>query len=452
MSDAEAGRKDDDRDEEGFPSLTSAMALPGDWSSRAVYSLGFLTLISSFNYLDRALLGLALPAIKAEMHVSDATLGLVSGLVFVLFYSLLGIPIAWAADRWNRRNIIAVGFAFWSVMTALTGWAANIGQLALARFLMGAGEGCVLAPSNSVISDLFREERRPLALSIFATASAISSILFFPILGWVEQHYGWRTMFIAAGVPGTALALLFVATVREPVRGRTEAHRSIAEAAKIGETVRFLLHSRAYLALVAAATFMGLNVFAASVWSPTFLARVHGMGMAEIAATIGPLRGGFGVAGVVLGGLAVDRLARRARHWRVTLPALACLLAAPAELLFLLGDSPVLWMVGFAASAFLTLVHQGPLFALVMSIARVRMRAVAMAILLLSTSFLGLAVGPYVVGALNDMLAPSLGVMAIRYSLLVIVASALAGGGMLLLAGRYIEADVARADALSVKE
>ena len=419
---------------------------------QAVYSLGFLTLISSFNYLDRALLGLALPAIKAEMHVSDAMLGLVSGLAFVLFYSLLGMPIAWAADRWSRRNIIAIGFAFWSIMTALTGWAANIWQLALARFLMGAGEGCVLAPSNSAISDLFREERRPLALSIFGTASAIASILFFPVLGWVEQHYGWRTMFIVAGIPGAALALLFVATVKEPARGRTEVHKGAADIAHIGETLRFLLRSRAYLALVAAATFMGLNVFAASVWSPTFLARVHGMGMAEIAATIGPLRGGFGFAGVFLGGLAVDRLARRARHWRVTLPALACLLAAPAELFFLLGDLRTLWMAGFAASAFLTLVHQGPLFALVMSIARVRMRAVAIAILLLSTSLLGLAVGPFVVGVLNDMLAPSLGVMAIRYSLLVIVVSALAGGGMLLLAGHYIEADAARADAASSKE
>ncbi len=441
MSDAEAGGE-----------KSGAIPLPGDWSVQAVYSLGFLTLISSFNYLDRALLGLALPAIKAEMHVSDAMLGLVSGLAFVLFYSLLGMPIAWAADRWSRRNIIAIGFAFWSIMTALTGWAANIWQLALARFLMGAGEGCVLAPSNSAISDLFREERRPLALSIFGTASAIASILFFPVLGWVEQHYGWRTMFIVAGIPGAALALLFVATVKEPARGRTEVHKGAADIAHIGETLRFLLRSRAYLALVAAATFMGLNVFAASVWSPTFLARVHGMGMAEIAATIGPLRGGFGFAGVFLGGLAVDRLARRARHWRVTLPALACLLAAPAELFFLLGDSRTLWMAGFAASAFLTLVHQGPLFALVMSIARVRMRAVAIAILLLSTSLLGLAVGPFVVGVLNDMLAPSLGVMAIRYSLLVIVVSALAGGGMLLLAGHYIEADAARADAASSKE
>ena len=139
----------------GDPAGTRARA---DWTLATSYSLGFLTLVSAFNYLDRSLLGLALPAIKAEMQVSDTALGFVSGFAFLLFYSLLAVPIGWVADRSNRRNIVAFGFAFWSVMTLLTGWVANIWQLALARFLMGAGESCGLPPSNSMISDLFRKE------------------------------------------------------------------------------------------------------------------------------------------------------------------------------------------------------------------------------------------------------------------------------------------------------
>jgi MFS family permease len=127
-----------------------------DWNARAIYALGFLSLISAFNYLDRSILGLALPLIKTEMHVSDTALGLVSGLAFAGFYSLLGLPIAWLADRWNRRNIIALGFAFWSVMTALTGLVANIWQLAATRFLMGAGEACGLAPCFAGPADLWR--------------------------------------------------------------------------------------------------------------------------------------------------------------------------------------------------------------------------------------------------------------------------------------------------------
>lgn len=420
--------------------------MPGDWNFSAMYGLGFLTIVSAFNYLDRSLLGLALPAIKAEMHVSDTMLGLVSGLAFLLFYSILGVPIAWAADRYNRRNIIAFGFAFWSLMTMATGWVANVWQLALTRFLMGAGEACGIAPSNSIISDLFRAERRPLAFSIFGTAVSISSILFFPVMGWVGYAYGWRAMFVVAGIPGIILALVFALTVKEPERGASEAKR-IEKAAREGfrTSIAFLAKSRAYIFIVLGATMMGLNVFAASVWTPTFLTRVHGLTLIEVAGTTGPIRGIFGVAGVLLGGLLIDRMGRRAAHWRMTIPAVACLLAAPAELVFLLADNHALWLSGYAASAFLLLIHQGPIFAAVMSVARLRMRAVATSILLFCAALVGQALGPLVVGYLNDVLHPQLGDIAVRYSMLVIVVTALAGGIMFLLAGRYIEADSKRA-------
>jgi len=417
----------------------------GDWSYSATMGLGFLTLISSLNYLDRSLLGLALPAIKAEMHVSDTVLGLVSGLAFLLFYSLLGVPLAWAADRWSRRNIIAIGLAFWSLMTMATGWVTNVWQLALTRFLMGAGEACGIAPSNSMLGDLFRDKRRPLAMSIFGTAVSISSILFFPLMGWIGQHYGWRKMFVAAGVPGILLALAFVLVVREPVRGQAEQAAARAAREPVVATIRFLLGSRTYLALVATATFMGLNVFAAGIWIPTFLQRVHGMTIAETAALIGPLRGVFGLAGVLLGGLAIDRLIPRQPHWRTMLPAIACFLVVPVELAFLLSNSRSVWVAAFASSSFLVLIHQGPLFAMVMSVVRVRMRAVAVSVLVLFSALLGQASGPAIIGALNDGLAARFGENAIRFSLLVIVASAFAAGICLLVAGRYLEADIARA-------
>ncbi|MEP7349777.1 MAG: MFS transporter [Sphingorhabdus sp.] len=421
----------------------------GDWSFQAVYSLGFLTLVSTFNYLDRSLLGLALPQIKAEMQLSDTVLGLVSGLAFVLFYSIMGVPIAWAADRWSRRNIIAAGFAFWSLMTLATGWVANVWQLTAARFLMGAGEACGIAPSNSMTADLFRAERRPLAYSIFATAASISSILFFPIAGWIGQHYGWRQMFIVAGIPGIVLALLFLMTVREPRRGASESSAGVTQGRPsqdldripFWQSVRFLLRSRAYLALLAGATFMGLNVFASAVWTPTFLTRVHGLTLGEIAATIGPIRGICGVAGVLLGGMLIDRLGRKAPHWRMNIPALACILVGPAEVLFALSDAHPVWLGAYAATGFLLLIHQGPVFAAVMVVADVRMRAVATSILLFCAAMFGQAVGPLAVGIMNDALTASLGDQAIRYSMLMIAVTAVLAGLSFWLAGRFIAAD-----------
>ncbi|MDX9874498.1 MAG: MFS transporter [Spongiibacteraceae bacterium] len=426
----------------------SVQSTPADWQPRTVYSLGFLTLIATFNYLDRSIIGLAIPAIKAEMQVSDTALGLVSGLAFILFYSVMGIPIAWAADRWSRRNIIAIGFAFWSFMTMATGWVTNIWQLAMTRFLMGAGEACGIAPSNSIISDLFRSERRTLAFAIFGTAASISSLVFFPIMGWIGQLYGWRQMFVAAGLPGVVLALVFVLTVKEPQRGAVEKRKQPAERRSFRQTIAFLMRSRAYICLLAGATFMGLNVFGASVWVPAFLERVHGYQMGEIASLIGPLRGICGFAGVLLGGFAMDWLGRKAHpKWRMTLPALACLLTGPLEVIFLLANSQWVWMPAFAASAFLTLIHQPAVFAAVVAVAQVRMRALATSVLLFCSALLGQAVGPFMVGAVNDLLAPVYGDMAIRYSMLAVAATAVLGGCMLWLAGRYMAADIARTDA-----
>jgi MFS family permease len=423
-----------------------AAPLRGDWTFPAVYGLGFLTLISAFNYFDRSLLGLAMPQIKAEMQVSDTVMGLVSGLAFVLFYSIMSVPIAWAADRWNRRNIIAAGLAFWSLMTLATGWVTNIWQLALARFLMGAGEACGIAPANAMTADLFRPARRPMAYSIFATATSISSILFFPVAGWIGQHHGWRQMFIVAGIPGICLAGLFLLTVREPRRGASD--RSIAvpgigsgegeKGMPFWQCVRFLLGLRAYLALLAGATLMGLNIFASSVWTPTFLTRVHHLSLAEIAGTIGPIRGLCGLAGVLIGGMLIDRLGRRAPHWRMSIAAIACLCLGPAEVLFALSDARPVWLGAFSASAFLLLIHQGPVFAGIMAIAPVRSRAVATSILLFCSAMFGQAVGPLLVGVMNDVLEPDFGAQGIRYSMLIIATTAVLAGLSFLLAGRFI--------------
>ena len=359
-----------------------------------------------------------------------------------------GIPIAWAADRYNRRNIIAAGLAFWSLMTSLTGWVASIWQLAVVRFLMGAGEACGLAPSNSMIADMFRKERRALALSIFGTGSSLAYIVFFPILGAIGELYGWRQMFVFAGVPGILLSLVFYLTVREPERtgGPAQAQRLLSNDPRgIFADLGFLFRTPAYLYLLAASTFMGLNVFAASIWTPTFLERVHGLSIGTIASIIGPIRGIFGFAGLLLGGFLIDRLIRRSPHWRVTVPGLACLILAPVEVAFLLSEPKWIWLTAFAASAALTLVHQGPLFALVMEVVPSRMRAIAIATLVLSSGLLGQAGGPLIVGALNDWLGPTMGQGAIRYSMLIIAVTAALSGLLILMAGRHLEDGRAKA-------
>jgi predicted MFS family arabinose efflux permease len=295
-----------------------------------------------------------------------------------------------------------------------------------------------------MLADLFRKPSRPLALAILGTANSLAFIAFFPVVGWIGEQHGWRQMFVAAGLPGIVLALVFFLTVREPTRGAAEELPQRLARESLFGTIRFLAGSRAFLLMALGAMFMGANAYAAGTWSAAFLMRVHGLSLSEIASWTGPLRGVLGGAGILLGGVLTDRLSRRDARWRLGIPAIACLLVAPAEVLFLLGDRTPLWTTGFALTSLFTLLHQAPVFAAAMSVARVNMRAVAISILVLFASLLGQVIGPVLVGFLNDQLQPVVGDTAIRYSLLVIAASALAAGLSFWAAIRFLEADARR--------
>ena len=245
----------------------------GDWTTGSIYALAVLTLISTLNYFDRSVLSLVLPLIKAEFKVSDTKLGVVTSLIMV--YALFGVPIAWLAERWSRRNVIAIGLGFWSLMTVLTGFAASIWQLGLFRVLMAIGESCGLAPSQSMLSDIFSKARRPLVLSILTTASSIAAIVYSPVAGYVAQHYGWRATFWMAGAPGLLVALLFLFTVREPKRRASAGDAPAPVTAPLWETLAFLAGSRAYLLCLLGTSLMGVYLYGVSAWGTMFLVRVR---------------------------------------------------------------------------------------------------------------------------------------------------------------------------------
>jgi len=182
---------------------------------------------------------------------------------------------------------------------------------------LGLVSGLAFAPSNSMLADLFRDERRPLVLAIFGTAASLASIVFFPLLGWVGQHDGWRAMFIACGAPGLLLALLFGISVREPRRGSSEREPRGLRVYSILEAVGFLLGSPAYLFILLASMFMGATVYAGSTWNSSFLVRIHHLPLGQVAASIGPIQGLAGGVGILLGGTLTDRLGERDERWRL---------------------------------------------------------------------------------------------------------------------------------------
>jgi MFS family permease len=411
-------------------------------SLRRYYVLALLTVIYALNFLDRTIFNVLIEPIKKEFALSDTTMGLIAGFGFVLFYSLLGIPIARLADRISRRNIIAAALAFWSAMTFLCGTAQSVAALTLARIGVGIGESAGTPASQSLISDLFDKNDRPRALGIYAIGTYLGVFLGYFIGGWVNQHYGWRTAFFTAGLPGIALAGVLWLTVAEPRRSAPVDH-PVRDAWR--PTLGFLISQKTFLIVLVGFCLTTYTNYATSAWIPPFLARVHHLSSVEIGTYAGTFKGLFGMAGTLAGGLVVARIGRRDDRWKLWAPAVASGLAGPVFAVCLLTPDFTTMVAALALTSFLVGFHLGPIFAIAQTVARPNMRALASAIILLTATCFGQGLGPLGVGIINDLLAGSSGAYAVRYSLLSASLTTMLGALFFLRAAQTIRADIVRA-------
>ncbi|HEX2486836.1 MAG TPA: MFS transporter [Myxococcota bacterium] len=385
--------------------------------AEAQWVLGLLFVVYVFNFVDRQILSILVEPIRRELGVSDTAMGFLTGGAFAVFYTFAGIPIARFADRSVRRTVIAVGCAVWSAMTAASGLARGFADLALARVGVGVGEAACSPPAHSLLADYFPPERRATALAIYASGIHFGTAFGYLAGGWINAVFDWRTAFMAVGLPGLALALLVRLTVREPERGLSEGGAAAESVPDTSEVFRFLwaLPSFRHLSFASALTaFAGYGV---AIWTPAFLMRVHGMGSGEIGTWLGLIAGLGGASGAWLGGVTVDRLGARDPRYSVLVPAAAALAGLPFAMLLLFWPEPRVALVLGIPATVVGAMWLGPVFALTQTLVRIRMRAVASAILLFVVNLIGLGLGPQVVGALNDALRPSYGDAAVRYSL-----------------------------------
>ncbi len=369
-------------------------------------------------------------------------MGLLAGFGFVLFYSLLGIPIARIADRVNRRNIVALAFAFWSAMTFLCGLASSVTTLALARIGVGIGESAGTPASQALLADLFDKNERPRALGIYAIGTYLGVFLGYFIGGWVNQHYGWRTAFFTAGLPGLALAALLWLTIAEPKRG---AMAETFAPEPIGPTLRFLMTQPSFIIVLIGFCLTSYTNYATASWIPPFLARVHHLSSAEIGTYAGTFKGLCGIAGTLAGGLVVGQISRHDDRWKLWAPAIMSGLAGPVFALCMLTPNFVIMIAALATTSFLVGFHLGPIFAIAQTVARPSMRALASALVLLTATCFGQGVGPLAVGMINDALKGAFGADAVRYSLLSAAATTTLGALLFVWAARFIRGDIARA-------
>lgn len=377
------------------------------------YALAVLTTIHIFSQMDRVALAILLQMIKTDLHLSDAQLGLLSGLAFALFYALLGVPLAWLADRTSRLRLISVCLVLWSSMTALGGLAKSYPLLFLSRVGVGVGEAGCLPPSYSLISDYFPRAKRALGLSIYNTGAAIGMIGGMTLTGYLGEHYGWRAALQIIGLAGLPLALVTILTLREPPRPKTERPKET-----MLQSLWVLLHKRTFIHLSVAYALSHIATQGYGQWAPTFLMRSFDMKPTEIGAWLGGMGAVGGMTGLLTGGFLASRLVPRNQRWDIWIPAISVACCIPLFIVMVLSPYAWLNLLANGIIAFLTGVG-GMAAATVQSYTEPFRRATAAAVMLFLLSLLSSGIGPFLIGLTSDMLAPALGAESLRYALLI---------------------------------
>jgi len=389
----------------------------------------------TLSFLDRQIIVILSEAIKNELDITNFQLGLITGLAFAIFYTLLGIPIANLSKRHSRPTIIAVSMALWSGFTVLSGYATNFTMLALARLGVGFGEAGCNPCAHSMIADLVPAEKRASSLATYSLGLPIGSMLGLVLGGLIADAYGWRIALFVAGAPGLLLALVIALTIRDP---RSNARRFSSTPTppppRFRETIAELGRKRSFWYVAFATGMLGFVGYGHGAFFAPFFLRAHMAGVTSLAQQFGVGPQGFlGIAGALtmglgslvgtwLGGVLADRAAKRNKEAYVRIPAIAALLSLPFLFaMYSVSNTSVALMLGFIPT-FLNALWYGPVYALTQSVVSPQNRAMAAAILFFVLNLIGLGLGPMSVGALNDFLAGSAGLgdaEGIRWTLLI---------------------------------
>ena len=351
--------------------------------------------------------------IRKSFAITDFQYGLLHGLAFTLFYTLLGLPIGRLADRRSRRAIIGVGVIGWSLMTCACGLVRSFGGLFVARMGVGVGEAALSPPAHSMLSDLFPAKLLPRAMSIFTLGITIGGGMAYMIGGWVLGAVGeteislpfvgslapWQLTFILVGLPGFLVGAL-VWTIREPRRRGLS--RDEGEGVPVAEVLQyFRQHARLYGAILGSVSLLSVLGYGTITWYVEMLIRNFG---AE-ASVVGPRFGWIfviaGSLGAVVGGFVAERLGRTHADANLRVVVIA------AALWIIPGVLGPLWSTERGALAmaipilFLMSSYFGPAIAALQTATPNEMRALASALLLFAANLFGLGLGPPLVGALT---------------------------------------------------
>ena len=407
------------------------------------YVLMMLTLVYTLSFADRQILVVIQESIKQELNLSDTQLGLLSGFAFALFYVTLGLPIARWADKGNRRNIVSISLTIWSAMTALSGFVSNYSQLLLARIGVGIGEAGGMPPSTAMISDYFPAKKRGTALSIHSMGIFFGIILGFLVGGIIDQYYGWRMAFLALGIPGIVVAVLFHFTVKEPPKGYQRAERAGAlSITSWQDQVNDLFNKKTFRYMALAAGLHSFAGYGTSSFFAPYLIRVHGFSTLEVGIGLAGVIGIAGATGTFLGGYIGDRMVKKDLKWYLLLPAIANLISLPFAAVAFFSVNPMLALLVYIIPNVTYATYIGPSLAVLHGLVPAEQRSFSTAIYHCITNLIGLGLGPLTVGFISDQLAPSMGADSLRWALASTLFMVILSSTLFYLASKNVKKDL----------
>jgi MFS family permease len=417
------------------------------------FVLVLLTVVYGFNFIDRQIVGILAPFIQEDLGLSNTQLGLLIGLAFAMFYTIVAIPIAWLADRYSRVNILSIALATWSGFTALTGLAGNFVQMGFARMGVGIGEAGGSPPSHSIISDMYPKEERAGALGVYSMGIPLGIMAAYfitaSLMGSSGQDVDWRRIFIFLGVTGVVLAIIVKLVLREPVRGAMEFNsRTDIVQPPFKESLKTLLKIPAWWAMCFGIAFGSFVSYAKSAFQTKYLVILDPtFDFQTLVIILGIINGTTYAGGAYFGAKLADKWGAkdiRAYGW---LPAIAIGICLPIGI-------AAFWVTSvWAHLAFSTIfllflgIYLGPSFAIAQTLAPINMRAMSTALFFFILNMIALGGGPTFTGWLIDVYREShTDLMAMRYAVTVTICMFIPSIISFMVVARVLPKDWAEAE------
>jgi MFS family permease len=421
----------------------------------AKYALFLLFAINLLNFFDRQLLGALGEPIRREFHLSDTALGGL-GTIFTIIYAFVGLPLGALSDKWYRNRLIAIGTAFWSLLTAATGFAQNYAQLFIARLGVGVGEATCAPAGQSLIGDLFPQNQRSKAMGVFMLGLPAGIFLAYISAGAIATRYGWRAAFWFACVPGIILALMAL-RIPEPVRGGLDPGRVVTNSAAGKSAFVTVLSLPTMWWIIMSGIFHNFNMYAINSFNTPFLQRFHELSLLNASYVSSISVGAVGAIGLLVGGWLADKMSAKRRNGRLVLSAGAMAIAAPC--IFLAINQPkesiAAYVIFMTMGTITMFVYYATVYSAIQDVIEPRLRGTAVAIYFCFMYILGASMGPVGTGYLSDHFAHKAMVDAgastmteafkaigLHNAMYVIPILALAAAAVLFAASRTMEKDV----------